>query len=116
MARTLASNADNDLVLDPQGRLLILEGQAAVAANCRSAIQAQRGEMVLAVDRGMPTFGTAWNGYRPGQFEAAARVILRDVPGVLSVDAFTVGREGDRLVYAATIRTVYGEAALNGGL
>lgn len=114
MTRTLASDANNDLVLDRLGNVSIVEGLEAVAANCKTAIQAQRGEMIYAFDKGMPTMATAWDRYNPIQFEAAARVILRAVPGVLGVDNFTVNRVGERLVYTATIRTTFGGTVING--
>jgi hypothetical protein len=116
VTRTFATDSNNDLVLDRAGALTILVDIEAVAADCRTAIQAQLGEMMFAVDQGMPMFATAWNDYNPAQFEAAARVIMLGVPGVLSVDAFAVERVGESLRYTATIRTAYGEAALNGGL
>lgn len=114
MTQTLASDERNDLVLDRIGRILILSDAPAVAANCRSAVQAQRGEMQFAADKGLPTFATAWNRYNPVQFEAAARVIIRAVPGVLSIESFTVRRQGEVLGYTAVIRTVYGGAVVNG--
>lgn len=116
MTKTFESNTANDLVRGADGNLSIVSGLAAVALNCRSAMQAQRGEMVFAADRGIPTFGTVWNAYRPAQFEAAARAALRRVDGVLSIDEFTVTRAGDAFGYTATIRTAYGRAAVNGGV
>lgn len=116
MTRTLASDADNDLVTDARGNLSVVTGLEAVAADCRSAMQAQRGEMVFAQDRGIPTLETAWTQYNPAQFEAAGRRALLRVPGVTGVDSFTVAREGERLRYTATIRTIFGEATLNAGV
>lgn len=114
MTQTLASDANNDIYLDRAGRLRMVSGAEAVAANCRSAVQAQRGEMMYAADKGMPTFATAWNGYRPMQFEAAARSIILAVPEVLAVESFTIQRTGEILGYTAVIRTTYGEAVVNG--
>lgn len=116
MTRTLATDAQNDITFDRSGDVLIVTGVAAVAANCRTAIQAQRGEMIYALDKGMPTAETAWNDYNPIQFEAAARVILKAVPDVLGVDSVTLERDGPTLRYTAVIRTIYGETAINGGL
>lgn len=116
MTRTIASNQDNDVFLDRLGNIAIATGATAVAMNCRTAIQAQLGEMLFAADKGMPTFETAWNNYNPLQFEAAARVILLGVPDVVAVEAFTVNRAGETLGYTATIRTIYGETPINGRL
>lgn len=114
MTQTFATDPTNDIVLDRSGRLMMLNGADAVGANCKTAIQAQRGEMMFAADKGMPTFATAWNGYRPVQFEAAARAIIRAVPGVVSVDSFVARRVGEVLGYTAVIRTIYGGTTVNG--
>lgn len=113
MTRTLATDASNDLVVTALGSVSVATGLAAVAADCRSAMQAQLGEMVFAQDRGMPTLATAWNQYIPAQFEAAGRRTLLRVPDVTGVDSFVVTREGERLRYTATLRTVYGEASID---
>lgn len=114
MTTTFLESLDNDFTLDARGGLAVVTGRAAVASDARSAMQAQRGEMLLAVPEGMPTLQTAWSGYNPGQFEAAARAVLLRVPGVLAVDSLTVTREGDALRYDAVISTPYGPAELNG--
>lgn len=114
MTQTLASDANNDLVLDSAGNVRIATGIEAVAFNCKTAMQAQRGEMMFAVDKGMPMMATAWDRYNPVQFEAAARTVLKEVPEVLGVDSFTVARTDERLVYTATIRTTYGETVIDG--
>lgn len=111
---SLLSTFRNDLYLDAVGNLAMDDGAQAVAACCRSAIQAQRGEMQFALTDGMPTTETAWDRYSPAQFEAAARAIIRGVPDVLEVVAFTIERAGEALRYTATIRTVYGETVING--
>ena len=113
MTRTLASNRDNDLVVDATGNLSILTGLSAVAADCRSAMQAQRGEMILAQDRGIPTLATVWDRFIPAAFEAAGRRALLRVPDVLSVESLTVARDGEVVRYTAAIRTVYGSTTVN---
>jgi len=114
MTRTFLSDERNDLYLDRDGGLAMDSGLAGVAANCRTAIQAQLGEMIFAMDEGMPTLATAWDNYNPVQFEAAARMILRSVPDVLEVPSFTVERAGGVLRYTARIRTAFGETSVNG--
>lgn len=115
MTRTLAHSLETmDLVLDREGNIAIVSDLEAVAANCQTAVQAQRGEMMFEADKGMPTFATAWNDYNPVQFEAAARTIIQAVPGVLSVGSFAILRVGEALRYTAVIRTVYGETQVNG--
>lgn len=112
MTTTFLETPDNDLDLDARGALCIVTGRRAVASDARSAMQAQRGEMLLAVPDGMPTLQTAWSGYSPGQFEAAARAVILVVPEVLAVDSLVVSRDGDALRYDAVISTPYGPAEL----
>lgn len=112
MTRTLASDVNNDLIVSETGNLVIYDGLSAVAADCRSAMQAQRGEMVFAVDRGMPTLQTSWDRYLPAQFEAAARRVILRQPDVVSVESITVTRENSVVRYDAVIKTVYGEASI----
>lgn len=114
MTRTFLSTHRNDLFLDRDGNVANGTGIDAVAANCRTAVQAQLGEMIFAMAEGMPTLATAWDNYNPVQFEAAARTILRGVPDVLEVQSFTVERAGEVLSYTARIRTAFGEALING--
>jgi len=116
MTRTLASDANNDLVVTPLGNLLVVTDLAAVSADCRSAMRAQLGEMVYAQDRGIPTLATVWNRYDPAAFEAAGRRALLRVPGVTALDSFVVARDGERLRYTATIRTTFGEARIDAGV
>lgn len=114
MTRTIETTANNDIALDVNGNVSIAVDLDAVIGNCKTAIQAQRGEMQYAVDSGMPTLDTAWANYLPLQFEAAARTILKAVPGVIEVESFSTSRDGATLRYTAGIRTTYGRGSLNG--
>lgn len=116
MTTTFVATVSNDFALDDRGFLAVRSGAEAVASDARSAIQAQRGEMVLAVAEGMPTAETAWNGYRPGQFEAAARRVLLGVPGVRAVEDLTAERDGEVLRYHATLISEFGPVAISGSL
>lgn len=113
MTTTFLASVDNDFTLNDRGELSLVTGVEAIGSDARSAIQAQRGEMVLALTEGMPTMETAWIGWRPMMFEAAARDVLTSVPGVLSVPELTVQRVGGALVYHATIRTDLGMVAID---
>lgn len=112
--RTIETTAANDIALDVNGNVSIVTGLDAVIGNCKTAIQAQRGEMQYAVNTGMPTLATAWENYNPIQFEAAARTILKAVPDVIEVESFSTTRSGEALRYTAVIRTIYGRGSLNG--
>lgn len=113
MTQTLASNSRNDLIVDARGNLAIYRDLSAVAADCRSSMQARRGEMVFAADRGMPLFETAFDTYQPAQFEAAARKVISRNPDVRGVRSVTVTRENGTLKYVAVIQTIYGETQIN---
>ena len=114
MTRTFESDNKNDLVLTSQGNISIVDGIYAVLYNCKTAIQAQLGEMQYAVDKGMPTNATAWEDYNPIQVEAAARTIIKSVPEVVEVVSFSMSRIASTLRYTAVIRTTFGVGALNG--
>lgn len=114
MTSTFKESPTNDFTFDTRGALCIVSGADAVQSDARSAIQAQRGEMVLAMTEGMPTLQTAWEAYRPGQFEAAARAVILRVPGVRSVPVVTVRRVGHELRYDATIQSEFGPVILRG--
>ena len=114
--KTIAADSNNDLVIGLDGQFIQLEGIVATAQNTRTAMSAQRGEMVLDVNNGMPTQATAFDGLNPQAFEAAARQVIMAVPGVLSVDSLTVVQIGDIVSYSAVVRTNDGVVAMNGGL
>lgn len=113
MTKTIANDPNNyDLVIGSNGQLQLLEGPAATSQNTRTAMAAQRGEMVLETEAGMPMRATAFEGLNRAAFEAAARQVLAAVPGVLSVEEVTVSQQGDGVVYSATVRTADGTAVI----
>lgn len=108
MTQTIAENANRDLYVGADGNIAFASGVQAVEQLCKSRIEAQRAEMQYAMDQGMPMRATAFDRYRPAQFEAAARAILKATPDVLAVTAFTITSIGNVLSYSATIETIYG--------
>lgn len=90
------------------GNLVILSGADAVGQNCVTAVRAQKGEMQYALQDGMPTRQVAFDQYRPIQFEANFKRIVKAIPGVVRVTAFTIQNTKNVLQYAATIETIYG--------
>lgn len=112
--RSFAVDANNDLFLDASGNLAFVTGVNAVGQNCQTAVKAQRGEMILAMNKGMPTRATAWDQYNPSQFEAAVRSIILSVDGVLSITAFAMVKQDNDLKYVASIHTIYGPTQING--
>lgn len=115
MSLVLAVNANNDLFIGPDGSLALARNLEAVEQAAQQAAASQLGEMVLAVDRGVPNFAVTWNGApRLGQFEAYLRRAIMAVDGVLEVQELRTSRAGNVLSYRATIRTIYGQGVLNG--
>lgn len=114
--RSLANNANNDLVLNRSGNLAFVTDIDAVAQNTRTAMQAQRGEMVYQVNDGMPTRATAFDRFNPAQFEAAARAVIMAVEGVESILSFSARKVDDVVVYETEIQTIYGTTVVTNGV
>lgn len=119
MTMVFAENAKRDVYIDPatgdQAILLDMTGNAAATGQlCKSRIEAQRGEMRYATDKGMPTAATAFNTFNPQQFEAAARSIILGTPNVTGIQSFSMYRDGNTLNYAAAIITIYGNTIITG--
>lgn len=113
--KTFSVNSNNDLFIKSSGILSISESESAVMQNCQTAVQVMLNEMVFAYDEGMPNFQTIWNSSpNLAQFESAFRTTVQNVTGVLGVSDFSASVQDNTLVYSATIKTIYGEAALNG--
>lgn len=115
MTQTLAVDDQNDLYLTPGGLLALAVAAPAVAQASAQAARTLRGEMVLAVDLGIPFFDTIFAGVpNVPQFEAALRqrlLAVRDVTGIVSlVSQVTMGR----YAYVATLTTPYGPVTING--
>jgi hypothetical protein len=117
MTRTIAVDSNNDIFVGPDGSLAIATAREAVLHCCAQAAKTQLGEMIYAVDQGLPNFGAVWNGApNVGLFEAYLRRNLQAVPDVVSVDSVTIDATGGALIYVATIQTIYGPGAINGSV
>lgn len=112
---SLAVNAQNDLHLGADGNLARTSDLDAVMQAAQHAAQTMLGEMIYAVDRGVPNFEVVWNG-SPNlpQFDAFLRRAILSVDGVQQIQELTVSRAANTLTYRAVIQTVYGTAVLNG--
>jgi hypothetical protein len=112
MAQSFAIDDKGDMYLTGSNDLAMVSGAAAVAQNCVTAMRAQKYEMQYAMQEGVPTAATAFEKYNPVAFEASARKVLKAVPGVVSVTAFSVKRVQNTLNYDATIQTIYGTTTI----
>lgn len=113
--KTLAVDANNDLYVGADGALAVVSGLTAVLQAAQQAAQTQLGEMIYAVDEGIPNFAAVWNGApNVAQFEAALRRTLSAVEGVTGVSDLITTVRANTLSYSATITTIYGAGAING--
>lgn len=115
MILTLAVDENNDLFLGPGGALATAQDLAALVQITKQAVQTQLGEMVFAVDQGIPNFATAWSGApNLGQFTAYLRRAILSVQGNTGITSLQVRAEAGAVRYAAVISTIYGPGAING--
>lgn len=114
MTLVVAVDSNNDIFVGPDGSLATAAGLLAVLQACEHAAKTQAGEMVYAVDQGLPNFATIWNGSpQRSQFEAFLRRALLAVPDVLEVRELNTEVSGGVLSYRAVIKTIYGTGAVN---
>lgn len=113
MARILAVDKNNDLVIK-NGRLSFSTDREAVSQACEHAVKAQYGEMILAIQRGIPYNLLAWNG-QPNiiQLEAYIRRAILTIDNVLNVSAFEISASNNIVKYSITINTLYGIITLD---
>lgn len=115
MTQTFAVDANNDLYIGDDDRLVMVDGITAVTQVCEQVAKTRLGELVLAVDDGLPFFEAVWTGTPDlARFEEALRADLSAVPDVLEVTTLTMRQTGDTLSYQAQIITVYGPGVVNG--
>jgi hypothetical protein len=113
MTQSIATDANNDIFLTAGKNLAFVTGMQAAVQNCQTAMLALQGEMMYAMDSGMPYATVVWNNYEPSLFKAAARSVLLAVQDVTDLLAFSSEFSGGKLSYTATINTVYGVATFN---
>lgn len=118
MTVTIGVNENNDIYIDPiTGNLAMKTGIEALSDICLNVAKSQLGEMPLAVDQGIPNFQAVWVGNpNVAQFEAALRVALLTVDGVLAITELTATTENGILNYQVTILTIYGTTSINASI
>lgn len=113
MTQTLGVNAQNDIYIGANGLLVMLQGQSAVQAACKSTSLVRLGEEVLSINGGLPFFEAVFNGVpNLPLFENYLLNALLVVPGVQSVKSITTGLEKRNgitvLTYTAIIENQFG--------
>lgn len=115
MTRTFAVDDNNDLFLAAGGNLAIVSDLDAVLLVCAAVARTLLGEMVLAVDRGLPYFEDVFTGQpNAANFEAALRSALLAVDGVTQISSLTITQAENDLNYTAQIVTIYGPGVIDG--
>lgn len=113
----IAVNDKNDIFMNEAGNLALVRNIDAVKEDAQQSVQAMTGEMLYAVDRGMPNFRVVWNGApNIAQFEAALRRELLKVTDVIGVPEVSAKINGEEVNYSATIDSTYGTGVIANGL
>lgn len=114
--KTFASDKNNDLFIGTDGRLGVKTDLSAVMQAAQQAAQAQLGEMIYAVDEGVPNFQTIWeSSANVAQFEAFLRRAIMAVEGVSKIEALTTNVRESAIFYSVDILTIYGRGNLTNG-
>ena len=114
MSLTLAVNEKNDLYIDKSGNIATASDIHACKESAQQAAQTQLGEIQYHTDRGIPNFSVIWSGSPSvAQFEAALRREIRRTTDVRDIPALSTSIVGNRVVYAATIKTSFGVTEIN---
>jgi hypothetical protein len=115
MTQTFGVNANNDIYIGTDGNLVIDRDIQAVLTACAQTVKTRLGEMVLAINDGLPYFETVWVGVpNIPQFEMALRRAILAVSGVNEILSLTTSQTGDVLSYTAVILTIFGQGTING--
>lgn len=115
MSLTIAVDDNNDIYIGPSGSMQTATGLQATMQSAQQAAQAQFGEMMYAVDQGVPNFAVIWNGApNVAQFEASLRRTLLAVKNVTGILDLTTTVSSNTLSYRVEIQTIFGPGVLNG--
>lgn len=113
---TIATNQENDILLDASGNLSLVQGKTAAAQTIRHAVLTNYGELPLDQTSGVPYFTTILAD-RPDleAFEQWVRSAAGAVNEVQSVDDFVMQQQGNTLKYQLNITLKDGsEVTVNG--
>jgi hypothetical protein len=115
MVQTFGANSNNDIYIDDTGNLSIVYGLEATLQACEHAVKTRLGEMILAIDQGIPYFEAVFVGVpNIGQFQIAIRLAILNVSGVTDIISLDITQLDNVLSYTAVILTTYGRGVING--
>lgn len=113
--KSIATDTDNDIYLDPAGNLAVAEGLEAARNIALCAARTNYKEIPLDTERGIPYLDVIF-GEHPniGLFMQFLVQELEQLEFVRGVSDFASRVEGSTLKYNITIETEYGETEING--
>lgn len=115
MTQCFLINDNNDIYLNSTGKIAIGVDIYALNSACKTAAQAQQGEMPLAQEQGIPNFDVTWTGGpRIALFELFLREAIEDVEGVIKISDLSTNVSNNVLEYSAEIKTEYGSTSVQG--
>jgi hypothetical protein len=115
-AQCFAVNSNNDMYIGEDGNLAIVFNLEGTLQACAHAAKTILGEMVFSVNQGLPNFQLVWVGVpNLPQYEAAVRVAILAVDGVVEIVSFLMDISDNTLKYTITIRTIYGVGVVTNG-
>lgn len=112
--KTLSTDENNDIFLTSKGFSFTVDAYA-VASVAEKVLQTQRGELRYDIIRGIPWFETVFSSIRNLKaWEAEMVLSIKSVAGVVGMTSFNYRVTGNQVSYLAIMKTIYGEAAING--
>ncbi len=109
-------NDQNDIYLGKDGNLVIVQDLEGTLQACAHSAKTRLGEMVLAVNEGLPDFELIWVGIpNIPQYESSIRRAILNVFGVLDILSFVSEISNNNLSYSIVIRTIYGTGVVTSG-
>lgn len=115
--KTFQTDSNNDFVRGFDGNLVMIQDIQAVAQESRHFAATLRGEMIHAIDEGVPYFRDVF-GKTPNlsQIEASLRRRILSLTNVEKINSLSAFIDGETLKYTAQIKTSFGDIEINGDL
>lgn len=106
----------NDIGVDAYGNIAMAKNDKAVRDIVDALVKTHKGELQLAIDRGIPYDSTVFvhKKFLP-IWEAEVRDAVKSCEGVTGIESFEYTLEGDELHYTIVITTEYGTETVTNG-
>lgn len=114
---TFATDDNNDFIVGQNGNLTMIKDRQAIAQESKHFIATLRGEMIHAIDEGIPYFRDALNKQpNLSAFEFAIRKRLSTLPEIRKIVSLNTFVNNETLGYSIVIQSIYGEVIESGQL